>query len=59
MTRVYADILVANVGMQRLCDELGFTLDAMPDAGVIPAVLELGSPTGPVIATEESQRRLR
>ena len=59
MTRVYADILVANVGMQRLCDELGFTLDPMPDAGVIPAVLELGGPTGPVIATEESQRRLR
>jgi acetyltransferase len=41
MTRVYADILTANVGMQRLCDELGFTLDPMPDAGVIPAVLEL------------------
>jgi acetyltransferase len=42
ITRVYADILVANVGMQRLCDQLGFTLDAMPDGGVIPAVLELG-----------------
>jgi acetyltransferase len=42
MTRVYADILVANVGMQRLCDELGFTLGPMPDAGVIPAELELG-----------------
>jgi len=42
MTRVYADILVANVGMQRLCDQLGFTLDAMPEGGVIPAVLELG-----------------
>jgi acetyltransferase len=41
MTRVYADILTANVGMQRLCDELGFTLDPVPDAGVIPAVLEL------------------
>jgi acetyltransferase len=41
MTRVYADILTANTGMQRLCDELGFTLDPMPDAGVIPAVLEL------------------
>ena len=56
MTRVYADILVANVGMQRLCDELGFTLDPMPDAGVIPAVLELGSwSTGPVIATPRAQ----
>ena len=41
MTRVYADILIANVGMQHLCDQLGFTLDAMPDAGVLPAVLEL------------------
>ena len=42
MTRVYADILVANVGMQRLCDELGFTLDPMPDGGVLSAVLEIG-----------------
>ena len=40
MARVYADILVANGAMQRLCDELGFTLDA-PDAGVISAVLTL------------------
>ena len=31
MTRVYADILVANVGMQRLCDET--RLHARPDAG--------------------------
>ena len=61
MTRVYADILVANVGMQRLCDELGFTLDPMPDAGVIPAVLELGRPElVRVVATEEERhRRLR
>ena len=42
IARVYADILVANVTMQHLCERLGFTLDAMPDAGVIPAVLELG-----------------
>ena len=45
MTRVYADILAANVGMQRLCHELGFTLDP-PDAGVMAAVLELGGSTG-------------
>ena len=44
LSRVYADILVANTGMQHLCDRLGFTLDPMPDAGVIPAVLELGPP---------------
>ena len=32
----------------------------MPDAGVIPAVLELGSPAGPVIASKnERHRRLR
>ena len=42
VTRVYADILCANVGMQRLCDELGFTLDPLPDAGVLSAVLEIG-----------------
>jgi acetyltransferase len=42
ITRVYADILVANVTMQHLCERLGFTLDPMPDAGVVPAVLELG-----------------
>jgi acetyltransferase len=42
ITRVYADILTANTGMQHLCDQLGFTLDPMPDAGVIPAVLTLG-----------------
>jgi acetyltransferase len=42
MTRVYADILCANVGMQHLCEEIGFTTDPLPDAGVISAVLELG-----------------
>jgi acetyltransferase len=42
MTRVYADVLHANVGMQRLCDHLGFTLDPLPDAGVFSAVLEIG-----------------
>jgi len=41
MTRVYADILSANVGMQCLCEQLGFTLDTLPDGGVIPAVLQL------------------
>jgi acetyltransferase len=46
VTRVYADILVANVGMQRLCDQLGFTLDPLPEAGVIPAALELREPDG-------------
>jgi acetyltransferase len=45
LSRVYADILAANTGMQHLCDQLGFTLDPMPDAGVIPAVLELGAPS--------------
>ena len=39
--RVYADILVANGGMQRLCGELGFTLEPAPDAGVISAELKL------------------
>jgi len=42
VTRVYADILAANVGMQHLCEQLGFTLDPMPEGGVISAVLELG-----------------
>ena len=60
ITSVYADILVANVGMQRLCDENGFTLDPMPEGGVISAVLELGGPAaGPVVAAEEDDRRLR
>jgi acetyltransferase len=59
MTRVYADILVANVGMQRLCDENVFTLDPMPEGGVISAVLELGGPAGPVVAAAEDDRRLR
>jgi acetyltransferase len=42
MTRVYADVLCANVGMQHLCDQIGFAMDPLPDAGVISAVLELG-----------------
>ena len=53
MARVYADILQANVGMQRLCDQLGFTLDPFPDGGVFSAVLELGPP----IAPESGERR--
>jgi acetyltransferase len=44
LARVYADILLSNTGMQHLCDQLGFTVDAFPDAGVLPAVLELGTP---------------
>jgi acetyltransferase len=44
LARIYADILLSNTGMQHLCDQLGFTVDAMPDAGVLPAVLELGTP---------------
>jgi acetyltransferase len=42
MTRVYADTLAMNVGMQHLCSELGFVLDPLPDAGVISAVLYTG-----------------
>ena len=42
MTRVFADMLCANVGMQRLCDKLGFTIDPLPDGGVLSAVLEIG-----------------
>jgi acetyltransferase len=43
LARVYADILVSNTGMQHLCEQLGFTIDTLPDAGVLPAVLELGT----------------
>jgi acetyltransferase len=42
IARVYADILSANVGMQRLCGEVGFALDPLPDAGVVSAALEIG-----------------
>jgi acetyltransferase len=51
--RVYADILAANVGMQQLCARVGFTLDPMPEAGVVSALLEIGPP----VATGMSERR--
>jgi len=41
IARVYADILHANLSMQRLCAEFGFTLDAAPDDGVVRAVLQI------------------
>jgi hypothetical protein len=41
IVRVYADILSATRACSASAIELGFTLDPMPDAGVIPAVLEL------------------
>ena len=41
IARVYADILHANLSMQRLCAEFGFALDAAPDDGVVRAVLQI------------------
>jgi len=41
IARVYADILHANLSMQRLCAEFAFTLDAAPDDGVVRAVLQI------------------
>ena len=37
MTRIYADILGANLRMQRLCTRLGFTIDSSPGDGVVRA----------------------
>jgi acetyltransferase len=39
--RVYADILLANVRMQRLCEHLGFAVDAVAEGGVLGAAIEL------------------
>ena len=39
--RVYADILLANLRMQRLCEQLGFVIDSMADGGVLGAAIQL------------------
>jgi acetyltransferase len=39
--RVYADILLANVRMQRLCEHLGFAVDAVGEGGIVAAAIEL------------------
>jgi acetyltransferase len=39
--RVYADVLLDNTRMQRLCTRLGFSFGTLPEAGVVSAEIQL------------------
>jgi acetyltransferase len=45
--RVIAEILPDNIHMQRVCRELGFRMDELPDNGGVHAVYEIGARNAP------------
>jgi acetyltransferase len=46
LERIGADMLTQNVGMQRICQKLGFRLSQMPEDGVFRAEMELTPASG-------------